>query len=59
MSGQYVMGKNVLNFEKKFANYFGSKHAVMVNSGLISKLVDAIFDKIFSKVFKKNTKIQI
>ena len=39
MSGQYVMSKNVLNFEKQFANYFGSKHAVMVNSGSSANLL--------------------
>ena len=55
MSGQYVMGKNVLNFEKKFANYFGSKHAVMVNSGSSANLLMMSLIKYFPKFLKKNT----
>ena len=32
-SGKLTMGENVLKFEKQFADYFGSKFCVMVNSG--------------------------
>ena len=32
-SGQYIMGKAVTDFEKKFAEYVGVKHAIAVNSG--------------------------
>lgn len=56
MSGQYVMSKNVLNFEKQFANYFGSKHAVMVNSGSSANLLMMSLIKYFPKFLKKNTK---
>ncbi|WP_084244384.1 DegT/DnrJ/EryC1/StrS family aminotransferase [Planomicrobium okeanokoites] len=33
-SGWYVLGKNVLEFEKEFSSYVGSKYCVGVNSGL-------------------------
>lgn len=32
-SGMYVMGKTVTDFEAKFADYIGVKHAISVNSG--------------------------
>ncbi len=32
-SGQYILGKNVLKFEKNFANYIGAKYAVGVANG--------------------------
>lgn len=32
-SGQYIMGKAVMDFEKSFAEYIGVKHAIAVNSG--------------------------
>lgn len=38
-SGHFTMGKMVGLFEKKFANYFNSKYAVMVNSGSSANLV--------------------
>jgi CDP-6-deoxy-D-xylo-4-hexulose-3-dehydrase len=46
-SGQFTMGKNVAAFEDAFARYFGSKHAVMVNSGSSANLaaVAALFYK--------------
>ena len=37
-SGQYLLGKELENFEKNFAKYCGSKYCVGVNSGL-----DALF----------------
>jgi CDP-6-deoxy-D-xylo-4-hexulose-3-dehydrase len=38
-SGQFTMGKNVEEFEKQFAAFFGKKYAVMVNSGSSANLV--------------------
>ena len=37
-SGRYTMGEKVAKFEQEFADYFGSKHAVMVNSGSTANL---------------------
>ena len=44
-SGMYTMGANVQAFERDFANYVGSKHCVMVNSGssAILLMVAALF----------------
>ena len=56
ISGNYTMGKNVNKFEKKFAKYFGSKHAVMVNSGSSANLLMFSALKYFPKFFKKKTK---
>lgn len=33
LSGMYVSGKKVQEFEARYADYIGAKHAVMVNSG--------------------------
>ena len=38
-SGRFTMGEKVAQFEKKFAEYFGSKYAVMVNSGSTANLL--------------------
>ena len=38
-SGRFTMGEKVATFEKEFAEYFGSKHAVMVNSGSTANLL--------------------
>lgn len=38
-SGMYTMGKNVAAYEKKFADHFGSKYAVMVSSGSTANLL--------------------
>ncbi len=38
-SGRFTMGPKVERFEHAFANYFGRKHAVMVNSGSSANLV--------------------
>jgi len=32
--GQYILGKNVLNFEKNFAKYIGTKYCIGVGNGL-------------------------
>lgn len=38
-SGMFTMGANVLAFEKAFAQYVGSQHCVMVNSGSSANLL--------------------
>lgn len=38
-SGMYSMSKNVAEYEKKFAEYVGSKYAVMVSSGSAANLL--------------------
>lgn len=38
-SGMYTMGEKVREFEDKFAKYFGTKYAVMVNSGSSANLI--------------------
>lgn len=38
-SDRYSMGAHVEKFEKEFAEYFGSKYAVMVNSGSTANLL--------------------
>lgn len=38
-SGFFTMGTKVSQYEKQFANYFGSKYAVMVNSGSSANLL--------------------
>ena len=38
-SGNFTMGQYVLEFEKQFAEKFGSKYALMVNSGSSANLV--------------------
>ncbi|WP_409523334.1 DegT/DnrJ/EryC1/StrS family aminotransferase [Nitrincola sp. MINF-07-Sa-05] len=38
-SDMYTMGKNVAEYEKQFAGYFGSKYAVMVSSGSTANLL--------------------
>jgi len=47
--GNFTMGKNVKEFEESFASYFGSKYAVMVNSGSSANLLG-----IASLFFKKS-----
>ncbi|WP_375172777.1 DegT/DnrJ/EryC1/StrS family aminotransferase [Pseudooceanicola sp.] len=38
-SDRYSMGSEVAEFERRFAEFFGSKHAVMVNSGSSANLL--------------------
>lgn len=38
-SNIYTMGKNVKEFEERFADYFGMKYAVMANSGSSANLI--------------------
>jgi CDP-6-deoxy-D-xylo-4-hexulose-3-dehydrase len=53
-SGMYSMGANVQAFERDFAQYIGSKHCVMVNSGSSANLlmVAALF-------YTKNSKLKL
>ena len=53
-SGMFTMGANVQAFERDFAQYVGSKHCVMVNSGSSSNLlmVAALF-------YTKNSKLKL
>ena len=53
-SGMFTMGEHVKSFEKDFANYVGSKHCVMVNSGssAILLMVAALF-------YTKNPKLKL
>jgi CDP-6-deoxy-D-xylo-4-hexulose-3-dehydrase len=53
-SGMYSMGANVQAFEHDFAQYIGSKHCVMVNSGSSANLlmVAALF-------YTKNSKLKL
>lgn len=45
LSGRITMSKITKKFEQKFANYIGSKHALMVNSGSSANLL-AVFSSI-------------
>ena len=38
-SNLYTMGKNVREFEERFARHFGMKYAVMANSGSSANLI--------------------
>lgn len=38
-SGRYTMGEEVKKFEKQFAEFFGTNHAVMTNSGSSANLI--------------------
>ncbi|MCE5324019.1 DegT/DnrJ/EryC1/StrS family aminotransferase [bacterium] len=38
-SGRFTMGSKVKQFEQQFAGYFGTRHAVMVNSGSSANLL--------------------
>lgn len=52
-SGMYTMGENVKAFEREFAKYFGTKYAVMVNSGSSANLV-----AVASLFFKKDRPLE-
>ena len=51
-SGNFTMGHEVSNFEKKFAEFHDRKHAVMVNSGSSANLL-----MVASLFFKKDRPI--
>jgi len=38
-SGRFTMGEQVAAFEREFADYFGVKHGIMVNSGSSANLI--------------------
>lgn len=52
-SDMYSMGKHVEEYEKQFADFFGSKYAVMVSSGSTANLL-----MIASMFFTKNQKLK-
>ena len=37
-SGQYTMGAQVKAFEQEFAAYFGGRHAIMANFGIVGRI---------------------
>lgn len=53
-SGMFTMGANVQAFERDFAQYVGSKHCVMVNSGS-----SAILLMVASLFYTKNPKLKL
>ena len=57
-SGRLTMGENVAKFEKQFANYFGSRFAVMVNSGSSANLLIVAALTVLKKYdFKKGDEV--
>ena len=38
-SGDFSMGKKVIEFEKEFSKYIGSKYSIMINSGSSANLL--------------------
>jgi CDP-6-deoxy-D-xylo-4-hexulose-3-dehydrase len=53
-SGRFTMGENVSLFERNFAKYIGSQHAVMVNSGSSANLL-----MIAALFYTKNPKLKL
>jgi len=53
-SDMFTMGKEVAQYEKEFADFFGSKYAVMVNSGSTANLL-----MIAALFFTKNPKLKL
>ena len=54
VSGMFTMGANVLKFEQDFANYVGSQHCVMVNSGSSANLL-----MIAALFYTQNSKLKL
>ncbi|CAM4095678.1 DegT/DnrJ/EryC1/StrS family aminotransferase [Bordetella tumulicola] len=52
-SGMFTMGKEVQEFEQRFANFVGSRYAVMVNSGSSANLL-----MIAAMFFKKDSPLK-
>lgn len=52
-SGNFTMGKHVKKYEEEFASYFGSKYAIMSNSGSSANLL-----MIAALFFKKNNPLK-
>lgn len=57
-SGKFTYGAEVLQFEKQAAHWFGSKYAVMVNSGSSANLL-ALSAVIWSRGIKPNANSEI
>lgn len=58
LSDKLTMGKNVESFEREFANFIGSKYAVMVNSGSSANLLAmAVLSNFKFNGFKKGDKV--
>jgi len=53
-SDMFTMGKHVAQYEQDFANFFGSKYALMVSSGSTANLL-----MIASLFFTKNSKLKL
>ncbi|MES2767736.1 MAG: DegT/DnrJ/EryC1/StrS family aminotransferase [Bdellovibrionota bacterium] len=41
-SGQFILGQQVTEFEKEFSQYFGSKYAIGLNSGLDALIIPLV-----------------
>jgi len=54
-SGRYTMGPEVKEYERQFANFMGTKHAVMTNSGSSANLIMLAALKLHPK-FDKSTR---
>ena len=52
-SGFYTMGAHVKAFEQEFAEYFGAKHGIMVNSGSSANLI-----AVAAMAYKKDRPLQ-
>lgn len=57
-SGNFTMGKEVQNFEEVFADFIGSKYAVMVNSGSSANLLMLSALNLYPK-FKRKSDIKL
>ena len=57
-SGNFTMGQEVREFESKFANYFGTKFAVMSNSGSSANLLAMAAIK-YSKKYGKDERDEV
>lgn len=55
-SGMYTMGENVAQYEKKFAEHFGTQYAVMVSSGSAANLL-AISALVYSNRLKRGAEV--
>jgi CDP-6-deoxy-D-xylo-4-hexulose-3-dehydrase len=55
-SDMYTMGKNVAQYEKEFADKFGSQYAVMVNSGSTANLL-AIAALVYSGRLERGSEV--
>ena len=53
-TGYYILGEQVVNFEKEFANFCGAKHSVSVGNGL-----DAIYLALRALGIKDNDEVLV